>query len=177
MYTCVAGPRSCCSFSHSCHLLKTGGFGRMQKNTDGTCSKYALLGLLAKIKCSICSYQCNNWYLYNVETLFINVWKSWIPASLLPLHTLSSALHYRLVTTAPRGTPSSHLLSSFLKFTRPSYLFNCALSFSLPQHASPSQHPVSSEKCLRWKGKTLSTGFFPVFASKSCGIYSEYCKI
>ena len=29
-----------------------------------------LLGLLAKIKCSICSYQCENWYLLYGEVLF-----------------------------------------------------------------------------------------------------------
>ena len=29
-----------------------------------------LLGLLAKIKCSICSYQCENWYLSSVESHF-----------------------------------------------------------------------------------------------------------
>ena len=29
-----------------------------------------LLGLLAKIKCSICSYQCENWYLLHGGALF-----------------------------------------------------------------------------------------------------------
>ena len=29
-----------------------------------------LLGLLAKIKCSICSYQCENWYLPYLGSFF-----------------------------------------------------------------------------------------------------------
>ena len=31
----------------------------------GSCSQAYLLGLLAMIKCSICSYQCDNWYVSN----------------------------------------------------------------------------------------------------------------
>ena len=32
-----------------------------------------LLGLLAKIKCSICSYQCENWYLLYGEAIFTSI--------------------------------------------------------------------------------------------------------
>ena len=35
--------------------------------------KSYLLGLLAKIKCSICSYQCENWYLLYGEAIFTSI--------------------------------------------------------------------------------------------------------
>ncbi len=37
------------------------------------CSNSYLLGLLAKIKCSICSYQCENWYLLYGEAIFTSI--------------------------------------------------------------------------------------------------------
>ena len=37
------------------------------------CYKSYLLGLLAKIKCSICSYQCENWYLLYGEAIFTSI--------------------------------------------------------------------------------------------------------
>ncbi|TNV75980.1 hypothetical protein FGO68_gene11847 [Halteria grandinella] len=35
--------------------------------------KSYLLGLLAKIKCSICSYQCENWYLGYGQAIFTSI--------------------------------------------------------------------------------------------------------
>jgi hypothetical protein len=37
------------------------GFNLIFLSGSETVVNHALLGLLAKIKCSICSYQCNNW--------------------------------------------------------------------------------------------------------------------
>ena len=35
-----------------------------------------LLGLLAKIKCSICSYQCENWYIVIDDAIFTSIFST-----------------------------------------------------------------------------------------------------
>ena len=44
------------------------------RSRQGSIVSY-LLGLLAMIKCSICSYQCENWYTPMWSTLFHNIFR------------------------------------------------------------------------------------------------------
>jgi hypothetical protein len=50
-----------------------GNGSRLQKKAQGIVPTHTFLGLLAKIKCSICSYQFNIWYVDHVSTSILNL--------------------------------------------------------------------------------------------------------
>ena len=70
------------------------------------CPPY-LLGLLAMIKCSICSYQCDNWYVSNRKlACHINFsWGCWFVSLLASTSRVALAWHFAK-RGAPFGVPS-----------------------------------------------------------------------
>jgi hypothetical protein len=50
-----------------------GGIEALYNATQATSHFHTFLGLLAKIKCSICSYQFNIWYVGHALTLILNL--------------------------------------------------------------------------------------------------------
>ena len=66
-----------------------------------------LLGLLAMIKCSICSYQCDNWYVSNRKlACHINFsWGCWFVSLLASTSRVALAWHFAK-RGAPFGVPS-----------------------------------------------------------------------
>jgi len=79
-----------------------------RQSTDGIPSRpfgyEYLLGLLAMIKCSICSYQCDNWYVSNRKlACHINFsWGCWFVSLLASTSRVALAWHF-----AKRGAPLS----------------------------------------------------------------------
>ena len=73
------------------------------------CTHAYLLGLLAMIKCSICSYQCENWYLKHCFSSFhINLsTSSWKNACIL-LDTGVDGLAQPPSDAEPSGVPNHH---------------------------------------------------------------------
>ena len=75
--------------------------------TLGGLSRSYLLGLLAMIKCSICSYQCDNWYVSNRKlACHINFsWGCWFVSLLASTSRVALAWHFAK-RGAPFGVPS-----------------------------------------------------------------------
>jgi hypothetical protein len=60
---------------HSTTSLAEGGraTGRTMKKGSSSFSTHTFFGLLTKIKCNICSYHFNIWYVYRMFTLILNL--------------------------------------------------------------------------------------------------------
>merc|ERR1712118_260312 len=73
-----------------------------------------LLGLLAMIKCSICSYQCDNWHVSNRKlACHVNFcWGCWFVSLLASTSRVALAWHF-----AKRGAPFSLYVSPRSSFS------------------------------------------------------------
>ena len=82
------------------------------KTMHGVTVKLAyLLGLLAMIKCSICSYQCDNWYISNWRLTCHNNVLSGIVSAGLAQTTLSVALALYFAGSSTPCEGNQHVFS------------------------------------------------------------------
>ena len=87
--------------------IRLSGYMRLRFAFD----KVSLHGLLAKIKCSICSYQLNLWYLghtpqFKIKLIFVT---GGCAVLALPSTSMAAVLHYLCGRTRPLWLPFSKI--------------------------------------------------------------------